>query len=96
MDMAQKRMNDGDGGLAKHASFCTKGINWEGARIVARESKWTQRKFLEGIETIKEKNNSPVILGVGGGINLNKSDFCDFVIIRSCNFTKKSPKPKSV
>ena len=56
LDMAQKRMNDGDGGLAKHASFCTKGINWEGARIVARESKWTQRKFLEGIETIKEKN----------------------------------------
>ena len=56
LDMAQKRMNDGDGGLAKHASFCRKGINWEGARIVARESKWTQRKFLEGIETIKEKN----------------------------------------
>ena len=25
----------------------------------------------------------------GGGINLNKSDFCDFVIIRWCNFTKK-------
>ena len=36
-----------------------------------------------------DDGNSPVILGVGGGINLNKSDFCDFVIIRSYIFTKK-------
>ena len=35
MDMAQKRMNDGDCGLAKHASVCSEGINWEGACIVA-------------------------------------------------------------
>ena len=55
-EKAKKRMNDGDGGLAKHASFCKEGIDWENARIVAKEAKWTQRKFLEGIETLKEKN----------------------------------------
>ena len=49
-------MNDGNGGLAKHASFCKERIDWENARIVAKEAKWTQRKFLEGIETLKEKN----------------------------------------
>ena len=56
VESAQKRMNAGDGGLAKHASVCSAGINWEGARIVGREAKWTQRKYLEGIETLKLKN----------------------------------------
>ena len=55
-EKARKRMNDGDGGLAKHASHCKEGVDWENARIVAKEAKWTQRKFLEGIETLKEKN----------------------------------------
>ena len=55
-ERAQRRMNDGDGGLAKHASMCSKGINWDGAKIVAKETRWTQRKFLEGIETLKEKD----------------------------------------
>ena len=49
-------MNKADGGLAKHASKCSAGINWEGAKIVGRERKWTQRKYLEGIETLKQKN----------------------------------------
>ena len=53
---AQKRMNEGDGGLAKHASLCPRGIDWQNAKIVAKESSWSQRKFLEGIETLKEKN----------------------------------------
>lgn len=56
IESAQKRMNTGDGGLAKHASVCPAGINWEKGKIIGREPKWTQRKFLEGIETLKQKN----------------------------------------
>ena len=51
-----KQMNTRDGGLAKHAAICPKGIDWENAKIVAKEQKWTQRKYLEGIETIRLKN----------------------------------------
>ena len=36
-----KRMNTRDGGLAKHAAICPKGIDWENAKIVAKEQKWT-------------------------------------------------------
>ena len=53
---AESRMNKADGGLAKHASKCSAGINWEGAKIVGRETKRTQRLYLEGIETLKQKN----------------------------------------
>ena len=49
-------MNDGDGGLAKHASTCPLGIDWEGSKIVGREQKWSQRKYLEGIESLRQKN----------------------------------------
>ena len=59
---AKERMNSGDGGLAKHASSCTMGIDWENAKIVGRESRWTQRKYLEGIETLREKNKGVVPL----------------------------------
>ena len=52
---ANERMNTGDGGLAKHAANCTYGIDWENARIIGNESKWTQRKILEGVESLKEK-----------------------------------------
>ena len=55
-DRANERMNTGDGGLAKHNSTCDRSINWEGARIVGREKRTVQRKFLEGIETLKEKS----------------------------------------
>ena len=49
-------MNDGDGGLAKHSIECAQGIDWERSKIVGRENKTTQRKMLEGIETIKQKH----------------------------------------
>ena len=55
-ERAQQRMNDGDGGLAKHATVCPSGIDWSNARIVAKEQRWTQRKYLEGIETLRQKN----------------------------------------
>ena len=49
-------MNDGDGEVAKHASICPHGIDWEGSKIVGKEQKWSQRKYLEGIESLRQKN----------------------------------------
>ena len=42
MESAQRRMDTEDGGLAKHASVCPAGINWERGKITGREPKWTQ------------------------------------------------------
>ena len=56
VEEARRRMNAGDGGLAKHATLCRKGIDWNKAKIIAREQKPNQRKYLEGIETLKLKN----------------------------------------
>ena len=55
-ERAQERMNKSDGGLANHATTCPQEIDWENAKIVAKERKWTQRKYLEGIETIRQTN----------------------------------------
>ena len=61
-ERATKRMNDGDGGLAKHATICTEGIDWENSKIIGREQRWTQRKYLEGIESLRMKNEGKVPL----------------------------------
>ena len=65
MDMANaekatKRMDEGDGGLAKHAASCSQGIDWENAKIVGKESRWAQRKYLEGIETLRQKQDQDI------------------------------------
>ena len=62
MERVTERMNTGDGGLAKHSASCDQQINWEEARIVGRETRNTQRKFLEGIMTLKEKGKGRVPL----------------------------------
>ena len=62
LENASTRMSDGDGGLARHSTTCTHEIDWENAKIVGRESRWTQRKCLEGIETLREKNKGVVPL----------------------------------
>ena len=56
VEQANKRINTGDGGLARHAVECTKEIDWENARIVGQERRWTQRKYLEGVESLRQKN----------------------------------------
>ena len=43
-------------------STCNKDIEWENAKIVGREGGWTQRKFLEGIESLREKNKGIIPL----------------------------------
>ena len=55
-------MNTGDGGLAKHSTVCEQEINWEEAKIIGKERRTTQRKFLEGIETIREKDKGRIPL----------------------------------
>ena len=55
-DQAKKRMNDGDGGLARHATVCPHDIDWDNAKIVNKEQGWSQRKYLEGIESLRQKN----------------------------------------
>ena len=57
-------MNDGDGGLAKHASTCRQEVDWENAKIVGKEQKWTQRKYLEGVETLQQKNKGKTPLNI--------------------------------
>ena len=56
LESAQARMNTNDGGLARHATTCTEEIKWENAKITGREQRWTQRKYLEGIESLRDKN----------------------------------------
>ena len=56
LESATARMNTNNGGLAKHSTTCEHEIDWENARIVGREAGWTQRKYLEGIESLREKN----------------------------------------
>ena len=61
-ESATKRMNDGDGGLARHSSTCPHNIDWTHARIVGKEQGWTQRTYLEGIETLRQKNEGKIPL----------------------------------
>ena len=42
--------------------MCEQGINWDESKITGRESKMTQRKLLEGIKTLEEKNNGRIPL----------------------------------
>ena len=61
-ERANRRMNDRDGGLAKHATVCPKGVDWDRARIIAKEKSWTQRKYLEGIESLRQRNAGQILL----------------------------------
>ena len=62
MEMADKRMNTGDGGLAKHSTHCGEAVKWEKAKIIGKEINTTKRKFLEGIETLKERSRGVIPL----------------------------------
>ena len=62
IERATTRMNDRDGGLAKHASSCSQEVDWEQVKIIGKEENWTQRKLLEGIETLRQKNEGKIAL----------------------------------
>ena len=53
-EIAERRMNSVDGGLARHALTCEGDINWEEAKIIGRERRWNQRKLLEEIESLRQ------------------------------------------
>ena len=55
-DRAENRMNSGDGGPARHIVTCGQEIDWERGKIIGKEKEWTQRKYLEGIESLRRKN----------------------------------------
>ena len=61
-EMAERRMNTGDGGLAKHSSACEIAVMWEESKIVGKERHTAKRKYLEGIETLKEKSKGVIPL----------------------------------
>ena len=56
VERVEQRMNEKDGGLAKYSTECTRGINWEEAKIVGRESEQIQRMMVEGVKTMKQGN----------------------------------------
>ena len=62
IERATTRMNERDGGLAKHATSCPQEVDWERAKIVGKEESWTQRKMLEGIETLRQRNDGKIPL----------------------------------
>ena len=53
---AEKRMGKEDGGLARHTTECQSDVDWGNAEIVARERGLKQRKILEGIESVRQRN----------------------------------------
>ena len=55
-------MNERDGGLAKHATTCPQEVDWDNAKIIGKEESWTQRKLLEGIETLRKKSQGKIVL----------------------------------
>ena len=50
---AKERMGKEDGGLARHSVECTRGIDWENARILGIENRLRQRNVREGIESLR-------------------------------------------
>ena len=60
VERAEQRMNEKDGGLAKYSTECTRGINWEEAKIVGRESGKIQRKMLEGVMKQNARGRKPL------------------------------------
>ena len=79
MDRATNRMNDNDGGLAKHSTECAEGIDWEGSKIIGREEGRVQRKMLEGVETIKQKGMGREPLNIANQMESWKSTIYSFL-----------------
>ena len=79
IERANERMNTGDGGLAKHSATCSSNINWQGAKIIGREKKTMQRKFLEGIKTLEERSKGVIPLNSYNQMEPWQSTICAFL-----------------
>ena len=62
LSSAEQRMGKEDGGLARYSVECTGNIDWEGAKIVGRETGLRQRKVREGIESLRERHHGMRVL----------------------------------
>ena len=54
-ERAEQTIKEKDWCLARHSTICQEGIDRERARIIGGEKGRSQRKMLEGVETVKEK-----------------------------------------
>ena len=90
---AAARMNTKNGGLEKHMSTYTEEIDGNNARIIGREKRWTQRKYLEGIETLRQKiiRNNKELLRREITRDWNNGSLC-YIRFRPRNFGKFSYK----
>ena len=62
LSSAEQRMGKEDGALARHSVECTGNIDWEGAKIVCRETGLQQRKVREGIASLRERHHGMRVL----------------------------------
>lgn len=62
IESAENRMGKEDGGIARHNTQCSQGINWKKSKIIATEKGLKQRKIREGIESekLKLKGKTPL------------------------------------
>ena len=62
LSSAEQQMGKKDRGLAPHSVECTGNIDWEGAKMVGRETGLRQRKVRERIESLRERHHGMRVL----------------------------------
>ena len=55
-DSAESRMGKEDGGIARHSTECSQGINWKKSKVIATEKR-IKYKVREGIEKLEKALN---------------------------------------
>ena len=55
-DRAENRMESGRGNLARYTMTYRYEMDLEKGRIIGKEKLWTQRKYLEDIDSLERKN----------------------------------------
>ena len=61
---AQDRMNEDDGGIARHSVECPSGIDWENSKVLSVETDTGKRKVLEGIESLRSRHEKKQVLNI--------------------------------
>ena len=78
LSSTEQRMGKEDGGLARHSVECTGNSDWEGAKIVGRETVLRQRKVREGIESLHERHHGMRVLNSHGQLEMWKPILNDY------------------
>jgi hypothetical protein len=61
-ESAEKRMGTEDGGLARHATGCEAGVDWDNSKILTIERGYVERKVREAIESVRIRHTGQAIL----------------------------------